>query len=386
MAEEEAGGGQEKTEEPTQQKQDKAREEGQVPRSKELNTLAILVAGCLGLILSGPGFYEAGLRIARANFAFDVQLLRQTGWIPGHLGDVTGTVVVAMLPFFALVVGAAFAGPVVLGGMLFSAKSIEPKLSRMDPIKGIGRMFSLNALVELAKAILKLLTVAAVATGTLYLATNQLHRLGMRALEPAIVDAAVLIVVSFLFMSLAMVLIAIVDVPFQIFQHADKLKMTRQEVKEEMKNTEGRPEVKSRVRQLQREMSQKRMMSAVPDADVVITNPSHFAVALRYDPVNMLSPIVVAKGVDQVAAMIRQVAGANNITQIRFPLLARALYFTTELDDAIPEGLYLAVAQVLAYVFQLRQHQQHQGPRPRPLSKVKIPPEFADIARRQRPA
>lgn len=382
MAEEE-NGGQEKTEQATQQKLDKAREEGQVPRSKELNTLAILVAGCFGLIFSGPLLVREGRTLASDNFGFSREMLLEPGALVTHLSATAGSAVLALVPFFAIVLIAAFAGPVSLGGWLVSGSAVMPKLSRMDPVKGLGRMFSMNALVELGKAVLKLLTVAGVSVATLYIIIDELQLLGFRNIEASVTSAAVMIVVSFLLMSLAMILIAIVDVPFQIFQHSKQLRMTRQEVKEELKNTEGRPEVKSKIRQLQQEMASKRMMNAVPDADVVITNPTHFAVALQYDAVNMSSPRLVAKGADNVAAMIREVADANNVPQVSFPLLARALFFTTDLEAFIPEGLYLAVAQVLAYVFQLRQHRRGQGPRPRPLAHVDIPAEFEEIARQK---
>lgn len=379
---EENDSSQEKTEEPTQKKLDKAKEEGQVPRSKELNTLLVLIAGSAGMLIFGGLFYELGITVFQKNFIFSRDVLFDTNQMGIHLYIAASDVALMTLPFFVVVLIAAFAGPMLMGGTQIAPKAIAPKFSRMNPIKGIQRMFSLNALMELAKAFAKFLVVAASAVLVLSLSTPVISLLGQQSIDVAAPSAAYTLIFAFFLMSLSMLLITVVDIPFQIVEHTKKLKMTHQEVKEEMKNTEGKPEIKSKIRQLQQEMAQGRMMSQVPDADVVITNPTHFAVALKYDAANMSSPKVVAKGADEVAAMIREVATANDVPLVSYPILSRALFYSTQLEDYVPEGLYVAVAQVLAYVFQLKQYKKGQGNAPRPLGKLKIPDEFVQMANR----
>tara|TARA_R110002072_G_scaffold31735_18_gene97738 strand:- start:56379 stop:57521 length:1143 start_codon:yes stop_codon:yes gene_type:complete len=378
MAEEDSS--QEKTEEPTQKKLDKAQEDGQVPRSKELNTLIVLVAGAGGLLIFGPLFYSVGISVFQDNFIFQRSVLYDERQMGIHLVDAGLNVMQMTLPFFLVMLISAFLGPVLMGGAQIAPKAMAPKWSRMNPAKGIGRMFSLNALMELVKALAKFLVVAVAAVLILHFSTPSINLLGQQTMDVAAPSAAYIMIMAFFLMSLSMIIIAAVDIPFQIVEHVKKLKMTNQEVKDEMKNTEGKPEVKSRIRQLQQEMAQGRMMSAVPDADVVITNPSHFAVALKYDPANMSSPQLVAKGVDSVAAMIREVADANQVPIVSYPILSRALYYSTELEAYIPEGLYVAVAQILAYVFQLKQYQRGSGAAPRPLGQLDIPDEFVQMA------
>ena len=262
-----------------------------------------------------------------------------------------------------------------LGGFIISGKALAPKFSRIDPVQGLKRMFSLNALVELLKSIAKVLVVGAVSYFIIRSAEMEMLGLSHEELQPAIQHSLLIVGWSVLAVCCSMILIVLIDVPFQIFDHSNKLKMTRQEVKDEMKDSEGKPEVKGRIRQLQREMAQRRMMEAVPQADVVITNPDHFSIALKYDVEGGGAPIVVAKGVDFLAIKIREVANANDIMIMAAPPLARAIYFTTELDDEIPGTLYLAVAQVLAYVFQLRSHQQGRGAKPKPFGDIELPRE-----------
>ncbi len=380
MAEEDSS--QEKTEEPTQKKLEKAREEGQVPRSKELNTLLVLIAGSAGMLIFGGLFYEAGINLFQKNMMLNRSILFDSSQMGLHLYKSAVDVAMMTLPFFVVVLMAAFAGPMLMGGTQIAPKAMAPKFSRMNPIKGVQRMFSMNALMELVKAFAKFLVVAIAAVFVLMFATPSITLLGQQTIDVAAPSAAYILIASFFLMSLSILIITVVDIPFQIVEHTKKLKMTHQEVKEEMKNTEGKPEIKSKIRQLQQEMAQGRMMSEVPDADVVITNPTHFAVALKYDAANMSSPKLVAKGVDSVAAMIREVAEANNVPLVSYPILSRALYYTTELESYIPEGLYVAVAHVLAYVFQLKQYKTGQGTAPRPLGRLKIPDEFVQMANR----
>ena len=367
--------GQEKTEEATPKRLDKAREEGQVARSRELATTLVLLAGVGGLIMLGSGISEAMLRLMRFNFSLSRDVAFNEDLMLSQLGNTAFAAAETLLPFFALVVVAALVGPVALGGFLISAKAIAPKLSRMSPIKGLQRMFSLTSLIELLKSIAKVLVVGAMAAVMLTYFSSDMLGLAKAPLLPAINEMLGIVGWSVMAITASMILVVAIDVPFQIFDHSKKMKMTRQEVKDEMKDTEGKPEVKGRIRQLQREMAQRRMMEAVPDADVIITNPEHFSIALKYDVEGGGAPIVVAKGVDFLAMKIREVANFHDVLIIQSPPLARAIYFTTELEEEIPGNLYLAVAQVLAYVFQLKSHQEGKGKKPKPLAEVEVPRE-----------
>jgi flagellar biosynthetic protein FlhB len=246
----------------------------------------------------------------------------------------------------------------------------------LDPIAGIKRMFSLNSLVELGKGIAKVSLIIAIACVLLMSMKGELLGLSREPLEAAIVHSTSLSLWAAIFLSSATVIIAMVDVPFQMFQHKKKLRMSRQDIKDELKDTEGKPEVKSKVRQMQMQMAQNRMMAEVPDADVVITNPTHYSVALKYNPESSGAPILVAKGADHIALKIREIAKANDVEFVESPALARSIFYTTELEQEVPEGLYVAVAQVLAYVFQLRQFRQGHGKRPYYVANPNIPPDL----------
>mgnify|MGYP000542488856 CR=1 FL=1 len=367
--------GQEKTEEATPKRLAKAREEGQVPRSKELTTMLVLLSGVIGIITLGGDVVNAVKGVMRFNFGMSREVAFDTHLMMLQLGDTAITTIVALLPFFAVVVVAALVGPTALGGVLFSGKALAPKLSRMDPLKGIQRMFSLNSIIELIKSIAKVLLVASAAYVMLIYFQSDLLGLAKSNLEPAIEQMLYILGWSVLVVSASMIVVVAIDVPYQIFDHSKKMKMTLQEVKDEMKDTEGKPEVKGRVRQMQRQLANSRMMAAVPEADVVITNPEHFSVALKYDVDGGGAPVVVAKGVDFMAMKIREVANAHDVMLLPSPPLARAIYFTTEVDEEIPGNLYLAVAQILAYIFQLRAHQKGEGKRPKPLAEIEVPRE-----------
>ncbi len=367
--------GQEKTEEATPRRLEKAREEGQVPRSKELTTTLVLLAGVGGLISLGGGIGDAILGLMRFNFSMSREVAFDSNLMLLHFGDTVMAALQALLPLFGVIVVACLVGPTALGGFLFSGKAIAPKLSRMDPLKGLQRMFSLNSLIELVKSIAKVVLVASVAISMLVIFFSDLSSLAQSRLEPALAHMLTIIGWSILAVSASMILIALIDVPYQMFDHSKKMKMTRQEVKDEMKDTEGKPEVKGKIRQLQREMAQRRMMEAVPEADVVITNPDHFSVALKYDVDGGGAPIVVAKGVDFMAIKIREVAKFHDVMMLPAPPLARAIYFTTEIGEEIPGTLYLAVAQVLAYVFQLRSYKEGKGRKPKPITELEVPRE-----------
>ena len=359
MAEEENG--QEKTEDATFKRLEKAREEGQVARSRELGTTLLLMTGGFSVLIFGANLSRQIQSVMLTNFDFDRVSAMDPSRMLTHLSiSVEALLAVVGIILFLLMLAGAL-GAIGLGGWIFSAKPIQPKLSRLNPISGLKRMFSLKSLVELFKATAKFLLVAMVATLILYQMKGDLLSIGQQSIRPAIHHASWIIIWSAIGMSAATVLIALVDVPFQIFDNAQKLKMTRQQVKDEFKDSEGKPEVKSRVRQLQRELAQARMMAAIPDADVIITNPEHFSVALKYDPEGLSAPVVVAKGADQIAIKIREVAVAHQVPIMQSPPLTRAVFYSTEIDEVIPAKLYLAVAQVLAYIYQLRQRPSYRS-------------------------
>ena len=371
MAEQDSS--QEKTEEPTPRRLQKARDEGQVPRSKELGTTMVLVMGAAGLLMFGPFMSERIAAMAKHSFSFDRDTAFDTGMMTSYLDASALEAAVALAPWLVVVLIAAFAGPLLVGGWLFSGKAITPKLDRLNPLSGLKRMFSANSLVELFKAWAKVLVVGTVAWLTLMFFFQDAMRIQYESTESAIDHAVTINIWSVLALCASTALIAIVDVPWQIYSFTKKMRMSMQEIKDEYKETEGKPEVKSKVRQLQREVAQRRMMADVPEADVVITNPTHYSVALRYDAGASAAPVLLAKGSDRVALKIREIAKENNVPQMQAPPLARALFTHTKVGDEIPEGLYVAVAQVLAYIYQMDQFAKGKGPKPERKPDMPIP-------------
>lgn len=363
MAEENEDG-QEKTEEPTSRRLQKAREDGQTARSKELATMAVLLAGAGGLLMFGELLASALEGIMRGSFVLERGEIFDPKFMGSQLMASAWSAAAALSPLMLLVLVASIAGPVGIGGLLFSGKAIAPKLNRMDPIKGLKRMFSLRSLIELVKGIAKVTLVLAVAILILNLRTEDLLSISEEPARSAMEHVVWTLAWSFFFLSCATIIIAVIDVPFQLYDHTKKLRMTKQEVKDEFKDMEGKPEVKGKIRQLQREMSQRRMMQDVPTADVVITNPTHYAVALKYDQKSMGAPVVVAKGHDEVAFKIMEIAREHKVELLRTPPLTRAIYHNTKVGQEIPDGLYMAVAQVLAYIFQLRQFRKGHATKP----------------------
>jgi len=374
--------GQEKTEDPTPKRIKEAREKGDVPRSKELATTLVLMAAVFSVIIFGSQLAERMLGIMESNFVLDRQAIFDTNKLFSHFGMSAWDALIGLSGVFGVLVIAALVGPIALGGWNFSADSIAPKGSRIDPLAGIKRMFSLKALVELFKAIAKFSLVGGFAILILWTIRNDILALATFEARPAIDSALDIIIWVFMALSAVLILVAVVDVPYQLYEYTEKMKMTLQEVKDELKNTEGKPEVKGRIRQLQREIAQRQMMSAVPEADVVITNPTHYAVALKYESggegEGRGAPVMVAKGADFVALKIREIAEAHDVPILSAPPLARAIYHSTEIDDEIPSGLYMAVAQVLAYVFQLKRYKSRDADRPTELKvgELPIPEEF----------
>ncbi|MFV8571385.1 flagellar biosynthesis protein FlhB [Marinobacter sp. SBS5] len=372
---EENDNSQEKTEEPTPRRLEKAREDGQAARSKELATMAVLLAGAGGLLMFGTSLAATFEGIMRDAFVIERAAIFDTRHMSVQLIVSAKEAALALSPILILLLIAAIAGSIGIGGLLFSAKAIAPKANRMDPIKGLGRMFSMRSLIELVKAIAKVGLVLSIAILILNLRTDDLLSIAEEPVVPAMEHVLWTLGWSFLVLSCATIIIAMIDVPFQIYDHQKKLRMTKQEVKDEYKDSEGKPEVKGKIRQLQREMAQRRMMQDVPTADVVITNPTHYAVALKYDQDAMGAPVVVAKGADEVAFKIMEVAREYKVEVLRTPPLTRAVYYNSDIGEEIPDGLYMAIAQVLAYVFQLRQFRKGRGPKPG-MPDFPIPPEM----------
>lgn len=374
MAESESG--QDKTEDPTDKKLREARERGEVARSKELNTLAVMIGGCGALLAYGGHLAQTLMELMRMNFTISRAAILDQSQMGVVLLASGKMAIDAVQPILLVLLIVSFVAPISLGGWLFSASSLAPKFSRMNPLNGIKRMFSMHALTELLKALAKFFVVLLVALFVLNKDRKDLLSIAHEPLEMAIIHCVQLVGWNALWMSMGLLIIAAVDVPIQMYQTRQKLLMTKQEIRDEHKDSEGRPEVKQRIRQLQREMSQRRMMSAIPTADVIITNPTHYAVALKYDPEKGSAPMLLAKGTDFIALKIREIGNEHNIQILESPALARSIYYSTELEQQIPAGLYLAVAQVLAYVYQIRQYRAGRGKRPIPLKDLPIPPDL----------
>ncbi|MFJ3447452.1 flagellar biosynthesis protein FlhB [Pseudomonas sichuanensis] len=368
MAESESG--QDKTEEPTEKRKKDAREKGEIARSKELNTVAVTLAGAGGILAFGGSLAESLMDLMRMNFTLTREVIVDERSMGAFLLASGKMAIWSVQPILILLFVISFVAPIALGGFLFSGSLMQPKFSRLNPLSGIKRMFSMNSLTELLKALAKFIMILMVALVVLVSDREALLAIGKMPMELAIIQALQVVGWSALWMAAGLLLIAGLDVPYQLWQSHKKLKMTKQEVTDEYKNSEGKPEVKQRIRQLQREMSQRRMMAAVPDADVIITNPTHYAVALQYDPEKGSSaPLLLAKGTDFMALKIREIGVEHKVQILESPALARAIYYSTEIEQEIPAGLYMAVAQVLAYVFQIRQYRAGRGKPPEPLKK-----------------
>ena len=368
--------GQEKSQEPTAKRLADARKKGQIPRSRELNTMAITLLG-LGAIIAMAPYFTSGMHtLFTEQFSLTRRDMFDTNAMMAHLIKAIEDALVMLLPFFGAMVVVAVLSSVALGGFNISSEPMKPKLSKIDPIKGMKKVFSAKGLMELVKSLAKFLLVGGATAALLYSSYDRLLHLGDLNAQQAIKQGMIMIAWSSVILSSTLILMALIDIPFQLWQHKRELKMTQQEVRDELKETEGKPEVKGRIRQMQRELAQRRMMEEVPRADVIVTNPTHYAVALRYDPEVMKAPIVVAKGKELVAANIRKVGEANDVPLVEAPMLARAIYFNTELQQQIPAALFLAVAQLLAYVFQLRAYKDEGGDIPTPPQEYPVPEEY----------
>jgi len=367
---------QERSLEPSAKRLEDARREGQVPRSRDLAHLLVLgsAAGLLFLI-AGP-LMDAGRRLFATGLRFDAATLADPNRMTARLAELAASALIAVAPLMAALLVAAIAAPLAIGGAIFAPKMAAPKLERIDPLKGIARLFSAPALVELVKVILVSVLLAAVGAWYVYSHLHEFASLAHEELSTGLAHFGWLLALAFALMVATLAVTSAIDVPFQIFHHRSKLKMTVEEARKELKETEGDPYLKARIRQQQREMARRRMMAAVPKADVVVTNPTHYAVALAYQEGRSRAPVVVAKGADAVAEKIKELARAAGVPRLEAPPLARALYRHAELGQEIPAALYAAVAQVLAYVFQLRNFGAGRAPRPAEPRDIEVPADL----------
>lgn len=367
---------QERTEAPSPQRLEKAREEGQVVQSRELATFVVLMTGGAGLWMMANSLGQTLSGIVRGSLDFDPAIARDSALVMSRLSSLFFDAAFALAPFLILVVIATLASPLLLRGWLFSAKAILPDFKRLNPLSGLKRIVSSQGLVELVKALAKVGLLGVVAAWLIWSNLDAVFSLSLEAPDTATVHMGDLIGKVFLLASGAMIFIVVLDLPYQLWSYYNKLKMTKEQLRQEAKESEGDPHVKARIRAQQREMARRRMMAEVPTADVVVTNPTHYAVALKYSEGKMGAPRVVAKGADAVAAKIRELAAEHHVPLLEAPPLARALFRHTELGDEIPATLYAAVAEVLAYVFQLRHFQRAGGLYPAIPSDLPVPPEL----------
>ncbi|MDC3015614.1 flagellar biosynthesis protein FlhB [Luminiphilus sp.] len=361
---------QEKTEEPTARRLSKAREEGQIARSTEITIAASVISVAIYIYLFGSSLLGNVANIFARGLVFDSLAVLEPQVAAGRLADAMIEALFTILPILILTGVVVLACSGLIGGYNFSWKSLQPKASKFNPIAGFKRMFGMQALVNLGKSIAKFLLVGGVTYFLIDASITEFAEISLMALEPGLTASASILTTAFLVASSTLIIIALIDAPYQVYQHNQKMKMSLKEVKDERKDTEGSPEVKQRIRQKQREVSAARMLEAIAEADVVITNPEHFAVALAYDPSSEDPPKVVAKGADLMAERIRERAGEEGVPLFQSPVLARALFFTTEIEAFIPEPLFEAVAQVIAYIFNINSINRSSSLRDKPVPRV----------------
>ena len=366
----------EKTEAPSSRRLDKAREEGQVPRSRELGAFVILLVSAILFKSLGGWMMFRMAAIVRNGLSFDSEQLSDPEFVLTRFAESAINATLTFSPLVVCLVLAALFTPSILGSWNFSTKTLVPDLTKLNPISGLKRVISVRGLAELVKALGKTFLVGGTAVWILWRQREAIFSLFGLPIESALASVGAMISYSFMMIVLSMLVIVAMDVPFQLWQHYSKLKMTKEEVRKEGKEMEGNPEVKGKIRQLQREAARRRMMSAIPEADVIVTNPTHFSVALAYKS-GMSAPKVLAKGAGEIALKIREIAAEHRIPTLEAPPLARALYRHAELDQEIPAGLYAAVAEVLAYIYQLSTWQKQGGTYPKPPRDIEVPKAMA---------
>lgn len=345
---------QEKTEEATPRRLEKAREEGQVARSRELTTFTMLLGGVLCLSTMGSYLYQQLRAVMESAFLFDRRGAMEAPAMMGTAWDLGQQALTTLMPLFIFMTVLALVSPMLLGGFLVSSKALVPQLSKLNPIKGFKRIFSMQALAELAKVIAKIVLMGTVAALFMLAHEKDFMALLHLPIDQALVSMLKLSALACGVMVLSLVVVILIDVPFQLWNHAKQLRMSKEEIKREHKESEGDPHIKGHIRAQQQAMARKRMMSKVPEADVIITNPTHYAVALKYDEQRMAAPRVIAKGADAVAMRIRALGTEHGVPLLEAPPLARALYRHVDLDREVPVELYTAVAEVMAWAVSLK--------------------------------
>ena len=369
----------EKTEPASARRLEQAREEGQVPHSRELGAFLILLAAAGSIWMMGGWLAQRTAAMFRRGLTLDEKLMREPDQMLVRFADLSQDVLITFSPLLLALMIAAAASPFFLNAFNFSPKALVPNFTRLDPIKGLQRLFSWTGLADLVKAIAKAGLVGGMACWVIWSERNDLVMLLAQPIEVGLASAAHLVAFSFLAIVSVMLVIVAIDVPFQLWHYHDKLKMTRDELRQEAKEMEGDPHVKGRIRSLQREAARRRMMAAVPKADIIVTNPTHFAVALAYKG-GMGAPSVVAKGTGEIARRIRELGAEHGVPLLEAPPLARALYRHVDIDREIPGTLYAAVAEALAWVYQLASWRQTGGQYPVPPQNLQVPPELVPEA------
>lgn len=364
---------QERTEQPTEKRLEKARKDGQIARSKELNTVVLLMLSLAGLLWFAELLMTFFIRLMRQTMQLDHSLLTNGKLMQTSMGNALLDMLANLAPLLTVSFVAMWVVGSMPGGFIFSRELLAFKGGNLNPIKGLGRMFGSNSLVELLKSIVKVTLLGACLYGFLTQLWTRLLGLQHQALPAAIQDGLGLVFLALMITVTLLLLVAAIDVPFQQHKIMSKIKMTRQEVKEERKSSDGSPEIKNRIRQIQYQMANRRIEERVPKADVIVTNPTHFAVAIRYSEGKAKAPYVVAKGADDMALRIREVAKKHNKEVLEIPPLARAIYHSTRVDQEVPAGLYTAVAYVLTYVMQLKAYRAGRGHLPAPIPELDIP-------------
>lgn len=344
----------ERTEPATGKRIERAREDGKVVQSRELSTFIELMAAMLGLMILGGFYFEKLLGLVRHGFTLDRATAFDRSLMMARFSQSSIDILLAFLPLLGLMLAATLAGPLLLSGWHFTWKPLTPDFAKFNPITGVKRIISVNGLVELLKATVKALLIGSIAVWVIWRHKDDLFALANESLGASITHLGHLLFTSSLFMIGSLILIVAADVPFQLWHYGKGLRMTKEEVKQEAKEMEGDPQIKARVRAAQRASARKRMMAAVPQADVIVTNPTHYAVALKYEEGSMGAPQIVAKGIGLLAERIMELAREHRVPLLQAPPLARALYRHAEIGDEVPQRLYTAVAEVLAYVYQLR--------------------------------
>lgn len=366
----------ERTEQPSQRRLEQAREEGQIVRSPELTTLALLMAGASALWFGGPRLLAGFKTVVRDGLTFGGEVADAPSrmFVAFERAGTDSLIVIA--PVLGVLLLAALAAPLMLSGWVFSTKPLMPDFSRLSPAQGLGRILSKHGLVELGKALAKVTLIGVVTALVLRYYTASIPGLARQPLEGGLADAARTTGMAFMLIAAAMLLIVVIDAPFQFWQHHARLRMSHQDLKQEARESDGDPHVKAAIRSQQRAAARRRMMADVPKADVIVTNPTHYAIAIGYRDDAMRAPRVLAKGVELLAAKIREVGVSHGVPILEAPALARALYAHTPLGAEIPEKLYMAVAEVMAHVYRLRHHRELGLVAPQALAAPEVPQEL----------